>query len=935
MSSSENGVPDEPRDPLDVLAEQFLAQVRGGEPVTPEGFAARHPEHGSGLRDLCETLLMLEGMKRDRESSATGGKRLVVPQLERLGDYRIVREVGRGGMGVVFEAVQESLDRRVALKVLPQASLLSGNQLERFRREAQTAARLHHTHIVPVFDSGEADGLHFYAMQFIDGEGLDAVVKALRKQEAATGPAALRERFRLAARLGADVADALHHAHEHGALHRDVKPANLLLDRDGHVWVTDFGLAKALEQNGLTHTGDVLGTLQYMAPEQFEGRYDARSEVYALGATLYELASIRPAFVADSRAELIDAIRAGKCPTLRRSLPGAPEDLETVLARAMATDPARRYATAAEFASDLRAFLEDRPIAARRQSGLELLASWCRRNRALAASAAVAAIAVATAAVVGWGAYWTTREALEQAQESELAARASESVARLASERDRANLTDSLQVFEDVFDTIVGPDPLDALLEDAEEGGATVPAMSAPVDAKSLALLERMLDFYDKFAERNRDNVALRQQTARSYARVGAIRQRLGQPEEAVAAYEHAASLLREIADPAQKGELAALLQELGQAHVRRGLPRLAADCYAESLTLLGSLESAAGRHERWLRARAHYLLATAPGFREGRWDSGRMGSGPLRGGPEERQGPGRRGGMREGRSDSMRRPPSEADAPPGSPRAAGGSLWGEMLRQQSKGHLDAALLELEQVLQEAPADAEAILLKARCLAELSRHAFPQAAGGTDPGTAAVELLRQLVAAHPDVLAYRFELCEALLPRQRGRGGSSPSPTVVEMQNLDEAVGMARRLVSENAQHVEYQAALARALSFQGARRHELGAQQNPRSGQQELEEALAIHRSIATSRSSPDRRFLLEQVMTMRRLVRVLFDVGDLDAARKLARELVASLGDAVRDGVLPPRGDERLGDLPQLLERLGMQDALRELRDADRRRR
>ncbi len=209
MSDFQGNPSDDKRDPLDVLSEAFLAAVRRGEPITPEGFAAQHPEGGAELRDLCETLLMLEGAKRDRETSATGGRRLRLPQLERLGEYRIVREVGRGGMGVVFEAVQESLDRRVALKVMPQASLLSGNQLERFRREAQTAARLHHTHIVPVFDSGEADGLHFYAMQFIDGQGLDAVVKGLRKEPESHGSQALRDRFRLAARIGADVADAL------------------------------------------------------------------------------------------------------------------------------------------------------------------------------------------------------------------------------------------------------------------------------------------------------------------------------------------------------------------------------------------------------------------------------------------------------------------------------------------------------------------------------------------------------------------------------------------------------------------------------------------------------------------------------------------------------------------------------------------------------
>lgn len=928
MSGSEDRSADETRDPLDVLAEQFLAEVRNGEPVTPEGFAARHPDRGSELRDLCETLLMLEGMKRDRESSATGGKRLVVPDLKQLGDYRIVREVGRGGMGVVFEAVQESLDRRVALKVLPQASLLSGNQLERFRREAQTAARLHHTHIVPVFDSGEADGLHFYAMQFIDGEGLDAVVKALRKQESTPGSAILRDRFRLVARLGADVADALQHAHQHGALHRDVKPANLLLDRDGHVWVTDFGLAKALEQNGLTHTGDVLGTLQYMAPEQFEGRYDARSEVYALGATLHELACLRPAFVAESRAELIDAIRAGKCLPLRRAVPEAPQDLETILARAMATDPSRRYASADEFASDLRAFLEDRPIAARRQSGLELLGSWCRRNRALAASFAVAGLAVATAAVVGWGSYWTTRDALGQAQQSEAAA-------RLASERDRANLTDSLQVFEDVFDTIVGPDPLDALLEDAEDGGASVPAMPAPVDDKSLALLERMLDFYDKFAERNQDNSALRQQTARSYARVGAIQQRLGRPDEAVAAYERSATLLRELAEPGHKAELAAVLQELGQAQVRRGLPRLAASCYAESLTLLGPVGGDATRQDRWLCARAHYLLATAPTFREGRVAPGRRGQGSLRPSPDDRQGAGRRPNGREGRPDAQRRPNGEPDPQASSSRAQGGGAWFEQLRQQILEHLEAALLQLDALLAASPSDAEAMLLQARCYSELSRHGIRPTEGKPDPAEQAVGLLRALVAAHPSVPAYRFELCEALLPRQRGRPGSPSGPSPSTEHGADEAVTIARELVAEHPEHSDYEAALARALSHQGARMHETSMQKDPRAGLAQLEEALAILRRIATDRAAADPRLLLEQSATMRRLVRVRFDAGDLEGARTLARELVASLSGAVREGLLSPRGDERLGDLPQLLERLGMQDSLRELREADRRRR
>ena len=274
------------RDPIDLLVERFLAARRNDAKLTVESFAAAHPEHAGLLLDLLPTIVALEDHKRERASSGSGRRRASVPQLERLGEFKIVREIGRGGMGVVFEAVQESLGRKVALKVLPQAALLTGNQLERFRREAQIAAQLHHSNIVPVFGSGESDGYHWYAMQFIVGESLDGW-RAEQTAAPPQGSGAWRARARFVARLGVQAAEALHYAHGAGTLHRDVKPGNLLLEANDHLWVTDFGLAKALEAEGLTHSGDLLGTLQYMAPEQFAGSYDVRSEVYALGVTLY------------------------------------------------------------------------------------------------------------------------------------------------------------------------------------------------------------------------------------------------------------------------------------------------------------------------------------------------------------------------------------------------------------------------------------------------------------------------------------------------------------------------------------------------------------------------------------------------------------------------------------------------------------------------
>jgi WD40 repeat protein/serine/threonine protein kinase len=377
---------------------------------------------------------------------------------ERLGDFRILRVIGHGGMGVVYEAEQVSLGRRVALKVLPQALRLDPTRKARFEREARAAARLHHTNIVPVFGVGEHDGLPYYVMQLIDGQGLDAVLAELRRPPAGDvpatidasppgvdGPAATVARslvtgpferpagpptepapslpaaalppgsggsslsgprqatyWHRVARIGAQVADALDYAHKQGVLHRDVKPANLLLDARGTVWVTDFGLAKADDQQALTQAGDILGTLRYMPPEAFEGRADRRGDVYALGLTLYELLALRPAFDETDRNKVVKQVITEEPPRLDRLNAVIPRDLVTIVHKAADRDPARRYQTAGELADDLQRFLADEPIKARRTSSLERLVRWARHNRGVAA--ALTAIAVMLVAVaVGSG----------------------------------------------------------------------------------------------------------------------------------------------------------------------------------------------------------------------------------------------------------------------------------------------------------------------------------------------------------------------------------------------------------------------------------------------------------------------------------------------------------------------------------------------------
>jgi serine/threonine protein kinase/Flp pilus assembly protein TadD len=400
---------------LGEIVDDFLERLGRGERPDVEEYARRHPPLADVLRQMLPALRAVH--LPDADPPAT----TIVPEGP-LGDFRIVREVGRGGMGVVYEAVQISLGRRVALKVLPFAAALEARHLQRFKNEAQAAAQLHHQHIVPVYAVGCERGLHFFAMQFIEGRTLAAVIAGLHSEPPAaparpdTLPVAglLTERaprpqelFRSMARLGLQAAEALEHAHQEGIVHRDVKPANLLVDAKGNLWVTDFGLARLHNETGLTGSGDLLGTLRYMSPEQALGYpavVDPRTDVYALGATLYELLTLRPVFDGRDRQELLRRIAAEEpCPP-RRLNPAVPAELEIIVGKALEKEPAARYATAQDLADDLRRFLEDKPIRARRPSWPEQARKWARRHRPVVWSAAAALLATLAvlAGCVGW-----------------------------------------------------------------------------------------------------------------------------------------------------------------------------------------------------------------------------------------------------------------------------------------------------------------------------------------------------------------------------------------------------------------------------------------------------------------------------------------------------------------------------------------------------
>jgi serine/threonine protein kinase/Tfp pilus assembly protein PilF len=444
---------------------EYLAALEAGQQPDRAEFLNRHADIAEALADCLEGLEFVHGLGPELRPAGEHDLALepapTDPQPEvPLGDYRIVREIGRGGMGVVYEAEQLSLGRRVALKVLPFAAALDPRQLRRFRNEAQAAAHLHHTNIVPVFGVGVERGVHFYAMQFIEGQTLAAVIGELthrnrrhkdagaaafsvasapQAEVAATANAQTPHAtisteasiesaafFRMVATLGVQAAQALEYAHQMGVVHRDIKPANLLVDARGNLWITDFGLAQVQRDTPLTLTGDVIGTLRYMSPEQALGQRDVvdqRSDIYSLGVTLYELLTLKPAFAGVDRQELLRQIAFEEAPALRRRNRAIPRELETIVCKAMARRPAERYDTAQELADDLSRFLKDEPIRARRPTLLQRARKWARRHRPVVWSVAVVlllALAFAGANVWWWAqqrvaAAGTAREALREA----------------------------------------------------------------------------------------------------------------------------------------------------------------------------------------------------------------------------------------------------------------------------------------------------------------------------------------------------------------------------------------------------------------------------------------------------------------------------------------------------------------------------------------
>lgn len=390
-------------------------------------FAAQYPKFQNAVLELLPTILMMEKARNRNLDARKDGRVTRGPnKISDLGDFKIISEVGRGGMGIVYKAHQESLNRTVALKLLPKFRL-TDQQVVRFKREAATAAKLHHNHIAPIYAIGKNDGFHYYAMQLIEGNALDSFISETRESNAAQ----LSQLQIL--EIGKNIASALQYAYHHDVLHRDVKPANLVLDNDNNIWMTDFGLAISMEHDLAATQGNRAGTFRYMSPEKITGGEDSISgDIYSLGITLIELLSGKPAFLQNSRPKLTDAILNSNFSITDANGKPIRGDLRAILVKATDADPGKRYSTPADLMNDLEKLTQRQPVSANPPTPVGIAWRWVKRNRALTAASAIAIEALVAALLISTNAYYQLQSTYVKVEEQKIVATQSADLASRA-----------------------------------------------------------------------------------------------------------------------------------------------------------------------------------------------------------------------------------------------------------------------------------------------------------------------------------------------------------------------------------------------------------------------------------------------------------------------------------------------------------------------
>jgi len=628
----------EQRDRLTDILDRYLLALENDAPLSQEALLEKHPDLADALTAYFRSLEELH----DMAAGFGGSPREEKPAAERetdtakrIGDFELIREIGRGGMGVVYEARQISLDRQVAVKLLPFAAVLDSKQIARFKHEAQAAAQLHHPNIVPVFAIGVERGVHYYAMQYIDGQPLDQAIEELkasrsrrrkgvgslwRKESSGNGPtnsakdsrplsvppattvdiafgdqsrhdparetrddrvaltratgvvsrgANLAEHFRTVMRLGIQAAEALHAAHDYGVVHRDVKPSNLLLEASGKLWITDFGLARFQRDASLTRSGDLIGTMRYMSPEQAAGRselVDHRTDIYSLGVTLYELACLQAAFPEERGPALLKQIDSATPPRPRQLRPDMPADLETVILKAMARERDDRYATAQQLADDLRCVLEGQATKAKPPTAIDRLSRWARRRRRTVLAGFAALLFAVIGLTAGTINYARLKNEAESGKKGE----------RHRYEQARQMLDKlGLQIAESLRDVPGADDVHKGLLNDTKR-------------------------YYLDFIDETKNDPKLQIDAAVTYGKIGDLAAERYSFEESLEAHQKSEAILQALA-AADAGDFSAQRQ-LALAENNVGL----------ALRRLGRMEPAREQFERAIR-RDERLLARTP----------------------------------------------------------------------------------------------------------------------------------------------------------------------------------------------------------------------------------------------------------------------------------------------------------------------------------
>lgn len=524
---------------LTTLLDEFLQSMEHGIQPDSTRILADNPDIAEAFSHYLQKLEAIFGLTTHQRNNLADVPVAELP-FKQLGDFELLRELGRGGMGVVYEAMQTSIGRHVALKLLSLSSALNPKQIARFHNEARAAGLLQHPNIVPVYSVGTQQGVHYYAMQLIEGTSIDQWIEQQRQTEFSK-----RTSWQKIVGWIAQIGDALHAAHETGIIHRDIKPSNLLLDASDRIWVTDFGLARCTQSSSVTVTGDMVGTVRYMSPEQASGRsslVDGGADIYGLAATLYEMLALQPVIEGDDPTTILRKIADCAIKPIRSLRPDLPRDLAVVITKAMSYQRYHRYETAQAFAEDLRRVLDHKPTLARPVTAFERVVRWSLRHQRTASSAAAVLIVMVLGLIVSFS--------LITAQK-----RKTDAIA----DRNAKNEQMARSAFESFGSKVA------EILEN-------IP--SAEIERRQV--LEEALRYHQQFAANAQNSPDTRRSFASTLGIIGSLHGELGASEESVTALRESKAVFAELARSQPRNADVLLdwsisMNNLGQALHRNG----------------------------------------------------------------------------------------------------------------------------------------------------------------------------------------------------------------------------------------------------------------------------------------------------------------------------------------------------------------------------